>query len=54
MQEEKKSVAAMGFELLEKNISETDFGSEIALKELFDLLADDDLDCALELFGKKS
>ena len=46
MQRSKLSVAAMGIELLERNLKETDFGEGIPAKGLFDLLADDELDKA--------
>ena len=48
MQKSKLSVAAMGLELLEKNLKETDFGS-VSVKELFDLLAEDEPEKALSL-----
>ena len=53
MQKEKLSVASAGFELLQKNLDETDFGKGIDIRELFDLLSDDNLDDALGLFSKE-
>lgn len=51
-QKEKLSLVSMGFELLEKNLKETDFGEEISIKKLFDLLSEDELDEALKLVSK--
>jgi len=53
MQKEKLSLASVGFELLEKNLKETDFGDDFPTKKLFDLLAENDLDSALQLFSKQ-
>lgn len=53
MQRSKLSIASLGFELLEKNLKETDFGGSIPAKELFDLLAEDDIDNAMKLATKK-
>ncbi len=52
MQRSKLSVAAMGIELLEKNLRETDFGEGISAKGLFDLLSEDELDKAQLLLTK--
>ncbi len=42
----------MGFGILEKSLSETDFGKEVSAKELFELLSEDEIDKALALFSK--
>jgi len=47
-----KSVAAMGFELLEKNLAETGFNEAFEAKRVFDLLAEGDIDKVVELLGK--
>ncbi len=53
MQKSRLSVAQLGFELLEKNLQETDFGSAgIGAKELFDLLEKDEIDKAMLLLTK--
>lgn len=51
-QKSRLSVASMGFELLEKNLKETDFGDKISAKTLFDLLSEDELDKALDVVTK--
>ncbi|MEK6957988.1 MAG: metallophosphoesterase [archaeon] len=48
LQKSRLSIAAMGFDILEKNLKETDFGGAFDLKEIFDLLAEDELEKALE------
>ncbi|MAG18141.1 MAG: hypothetical protein CL944_01570 [Candidatus Diapherotrites archaeon] len=53
MQKSKLSLASVGFEVLEKNLKETDFGNEIELKKLFDLLAESNIDEAMNLVAKK-
>ncbi len=53
IQKSKLSVAAMGFELLEKNLEETDLRENFSAKELFALLAEDDLDKAMDLVVRK-
>ena len=53
MQRSKLSVAAMGLELLEKNLKETDFGNEIGAKELFGMLEDDEMGKALAYLTKR-
>jgi hypothetical protein len=52
LQKEKLSIASVGFELLEKNLAETDFGKEFDAKKLFELLGDGDLDEAMRIFLK--
>jgi DNA repair exonuclease SbcCD nuclease subunit len=52
LQKEKLSIASVGFELLEKNLAETDFGKEFDAKKLFELLGSDELDEAMYLFLK--
>ncbi|MBI4210936.1 MAG: metallophosphoesterase family protein [Candidatus Diapherotrites archaeon] len=52
MQKSRLSVAAMGMEMLEKNLAETDIGSGFESARLFALLVDDDLDAAMEMFSK--
>ncbi|HLC79303.1 MAG TPA: DNA repair exonuclease [archaeon] len=50
IQKTRLSLASMGFEILEKNLQETDFGDKEFAKSLFDLLAQDDIDGALNIF----
>ncbi|VVB98844.1 DNA double-strand break repair protein Mre11 [uncultured archaeon] len=52
-QKAKMSVASLGFELLERHLAETDFGSEVPAKELFDLLAEEEMEKAMELLERK-
>jgi len=40
----KKSVSAMGFDVLEKNLAETNFKDAFDVKRVFDLLAEGDID----------
>lgn len=47
----KKSVAAMGFELLEKNLAETDFKAAFDVKRIFDLLAEGEIDRVVGLLS---
>ncbi len=47
-----KSIAAMGFELLEKNLAETDFKDAFDVKRVFDLLAEGDIDKVVELLSE--
>ncbi len=47
-----KSVAAMGFPLLEKNLSETVFNEAFDVKRVFDLLAEGDIDKVVSLLGE--
>ncbi len=53
MQRSKLSIAAMGLEILEKNLKETDFGKEISASELLDSLAESDLEKALSQVTKR-
>ncbi len=46
-----KSVAAMGFELFEKNLAETGFNNAFEVKRVFDLLAEGDIDKVVSLLG---
>ena len=48
----KKSVSAMGFELLEKNLAETNFKDAFDVKRVFDLLAEGDIDKVVELLSE--
>lgn len=47
-----KSIAAMGFELLEKNLAETDFKEAFDVKRVFDLLAESEIDKVVELLSE--
>ncbi len=49
MQKLRLSVAQMGLEMLEKNLSETDFGEWPPAKELFGLLEEEEVDKAMQL-----
>ncbi len=49
----KKSIAAMGFELLEKNLQETEFNNAFDVKRVFDLLAAGEMDKVVELLGEE-
>jgi len=48
----KKSVSAMGFELLEKNLAETDFRDAFDVKRVFDLLAEGNIDKVVEILSE--
>ncbi len=48
-----KSVAAMGFELFEKNLAETGFNEAFEVKRVFDLLAEGDIDKVVELLSEQ-
>ncbi len=52
MQKSRLSVAQLGFEMLEKNLRETDFGEGFSVKELFALLSDEEIDKAMALVTK--
>jgi len=49
----KKSIAAMGFDLLEKNLQETEFNNAFDVKRVFDLLAAGEMDKVVELLGEE-
>ncbi|MDP2973680.1 MAG: hypothetical protein Q8N60_01380, partial [Candidatus Diapherotrites archaeon] len=49
----KKSIAAMGFDLLEKNLLETEFNNAFDVKRIFDLLAAGEMDKVVELLGEE-
>jgi DNA repair exonuclease SbcCD nuclease subunit len=49
MQKEKKSVSAMGLEVLEKNLEEAGFGKKINAKQLLDLLEQGEGEKAMEI-----
>ena len=48
----KKSIAAMGFELIEKNLAETSFQNAFDVKRIFDLLAEGNIDKVVELLSE--
>jgi len=48
----KKSISAMGFELLEKNLAETNFNDGFDVKRVFDLLAEGDVDKVVALLSE--
>ena len=52
VQKERLSVVSLGFDLLEKNLSEAKFEESFSIKKLFDFLAEKDIDSALELVTK--
>jgi DNA repair exonuclease SbcCD nuclease subunit len=47
-----KSISAMGFEILEKNLGETDFNEAFDVKRVFDLLEQGDIDRVVELLSR--
>jgi len=47
-----KSIAAMGFDLLEKNLAETDFKDWFDVKRVFDLLEEGDIDKVVGLLSE--
>ncbi|MDO8628062.1 MAG: hypothetical protein Q7K42_06350, partial [Candidatus Diapherotrites archaeon] len=49
LQQSNKSIATLGLEFLEKNLAETSFDKGFDVKQLFDLLADGEIDKAFEL-----
>ena len=49
LQKSKLSLASRGFELLEKNLLETDVGKDFPAKKLFQLLEEKDIDSAIKL-----
>ena len=49
----KKSVSALGIELLEKNLAETSFDSAFDVRRFFELLAEEDVDKAILFLEKK-
>jgi len=51
---QKKSVAALGVELLEKNLEETDFGKSFDARRVFELLAEGETEKVLELLSGES
>ncbi|MFH1390833.1 MAG: DNA repair exonuclease [Candidatus Diapherotrites archaeon] len=53
MQKSRLSLAAVGFELFEKNLNETDFENAFDVKKLFDVLSESNLDEAMNLVAKK-
>ena len=53
LQRNRKSIAEIGIELLEKNISETGFDNSLDVRELFSLLEEGKIDEAILLLSKK-
>jgi len=49
----KRSIAALGFDLLEKNLQETEFNNAFDVKRVFDLLAEGNLDRVVELLSEE-
>jgi len=49
----KKSVSALGIEMLEKNLSETSFDKNFDIQRFFELLADEDIDKSIEFLLEK-
>jgi DNA repair exonuclease SbcCD nuclease subunit len=47
-----KSIAAMGLELLEKNLAETSFGGAFDVKRIFDLLEEGSIDKVVEILSE--
>lgn len=54
LQAQKKSVAAMGLELLEENLEKTSFSNAFDVKRVFELLAQKDLEKAEKVLMKKT
>jgi DNA repair exonuclease SbcCD nuclease subunit len=52
-QKSKRSIAALGLELLEKNLSQTSFGKAFDVREFFELLAAGNTDRVVELLSKR-
>jgi DNA repair exonuclease SbcCD nuclease subunit len=52
LQRQKKSVTSIGFELLEKNLSQTEFNNAFDAKTIFDLLAEGETEKVIELLSK--
>ncbi len=54
LQKSRQSVASLGFEILEKNLEETDFADSFDVRTVFDLLAENEIEKASEvILGKK-
>lgn len=53
LQKQKKGIAELGFDLLEKNLKETDFSNAFDVREIFDLLAEGKTEEVIELLSKK-
>jgi len=53
LQKEKKSIAALGMDILEKNLAETSFKEAFDVKEIFALLAEGETDKVVELLSEK-
>ena len=51
-QQGKRSIASMGFELLQKNLEQTNFKNAFDVKRVFDLLSEGELDMAVELLSR--
>ncbi|MFH1234851.1 MAG: hypothetical protein V1493_04545, partial [Candidatus Diapherotrites archaeon] len=49
LQQQKKSIGEMGFEILEKNLKETEFGDAFDVRRIFDLLERGETDKAMEI-----
>ena len=54
LQKSKKSLTEMGLQLLEKNLSQTNFENAFEVQEVFDLLAEGENDKALALLREKN
>jgi hypothetical protein len=52
--QEKKSVSELGFDMLQQQLSQTDFPKEIDVKRLFELLLEEELDVASELLQQST
>ncbi|MBU0662692.1 MAG: metallophosphoesterase [Candidatus Diapherotrites archaeon] len=51
MQQSKKSVVAMGLDILEKNLEETDFNNAFDTRRIFELLAEGETERAMEILS---
>ncbi len=52
LQKNKASIINLGFNLLEKNLNETDFNEAFEVKQVFDLLSEDEIDKVIELLSQ--
>lgn len=52
MQKSKKSISALGLELLGKNLSQTSFGEDIDYRRIFELLNEGENEKVIEIFSK--
>ena len=53
LHENRKSIAGMGLQLLEKNLAQTSFTSSFSAEELFRLLSEGEIDRAVDMLTEK-